>query len=180
MRWNRGVYLTLIAATLVAGACDNMPAAPDSGSPIAQYASSAFGSAERVLEEYLWDLDDSFLPLECPNGSFSDEIALEGQIYERHMLVFDGNGGLHLQMHTMPVGVRGVSTITGEEYRVQEREQRTGLKSKNGLRGSYRQVLRVFGKDSHVKYSLVFSGHYNEGPDGEMIVERDRLEIECR
>lgn len=180
MRWNRRLYLTMIAATLVAGACDNMPAAPDSASPITPYASSAAGPAERVLEEYLWDFEDSVFPLECPNGSFTDEIAVEGLLYERYMIITDANGGFHLQLHTMPVGVRGVSTITGEEYRVQERQQQTALANKNGFRGSYRQVLRMFGKESHVKFSLVSRGHYNEGPDGELIVQRDHFEIECR
>jgi hypothetical protein len=180
MRWNASVYLTLITAALVSGACDNLPAAPESGYPMAPNASSASGPAERLLQESLWDFENSRFPLECPNGSFTDEIAIEGHLYERYMMITDANGGFHLQLHTMPVGMRGVSTITGEEYRVQERQQITALANRNGLRGSYRQVVRMFGKESHLKFSLVSSGHYNEGPDGELIVQRDHFEIECR
>lgn len=173
--------MMLMVVAGITGACEELPMtlATSAGNPSA-YLDAAYGPAERVLEEYLYDMDDHVYPLECPDGSFSDEVRITGSVFERYMMIIDGSGGLHLRVHTMPVDLRGVSVHTGEQYRVQEREQRSGTKLMNGLTGSYRQTLSMFGRDSHRRFSMVFSGHYREGPDGEFVVERNQLRFECR
>lgn len=80
----------------------------------------------------------------------------------------------------MPVGVRGFGLSGGEQYRVQEREQRTNLQRGDGSTGSYRQVLRLFSKESHRSMSLVSSGNYHEDAAGERIIQRDDLRVTCR
>jgi hypothetical protein len=179
MRATLRIMLLLVAG--ITGACEKLPMTPEpyAGNPSA-YLDGATGPAERILEEYLYDMDDSVYRLECPDGSFSDDVRISGSVFERYMMIIDGSGGLHLRVHSMPVDLRGASVHTGEQYRVQEREQRSATKLRNGLTGSYRQTLSMFGRDSHRRFTMVFSGHYREGPDGEMIVERNQLEFECR
>jgi hypothetical protein len=180
MRAKRRMMLMLVVAGIT-GACEKLPMTPETAAGSASaYQHAAYGPAERVLEEYLWNMDDHVYPLECPDGSFSDDVRIEGSVFERYMLIVDGSGGLHLRIHSMPVDLSGVSVHTGEYYRVREREQRSGTKLMNGLTGSYRQTLSMFGRDSHRSFSLVFSGHYREGPDGEIVVERNQLRVECR
>ena len=180
MKAKHGIMLMLIVAGMTS-ACENLPAAPEGPAvnPSA-YRTTAFGPAERVLEEYVWDLDGIVLPLECPGGTYSDDVMIEGSVVERYMLITDGNGSAHMRVHTMPVGMRGVSVHSGEQYRVREREQRSAMQHMNGSTGSYRQTLSMFGRDSHHKFDLVFSGHYRQGPDGETVVERNQLKIDCR
>ena len=171
----------LVAIAMLA-ACDsgNSPTAPlaTRGEPsTASLASS--GGAERVVEESLYDLSDSFTEIDCQNGQVSELVDLEGQLFERFTLLYNPSGAIHLTYHTMPVGLQGVGTVSGEEYRVKEQESGVYNQNQMGATGSYRQIMKLVSSSSHSKYSLVGGGHYTINANGEISVERDKLVLKC-
>jgi hypothetical protein len=79
----------------------------------------------------------------------------------------------------MPIGVRGVGETSGEEYRVREAEHATYSQKAGGATGSFRQTLRLAGRDSGRRFRLVSFGHYAVNANGELVVDRSELRLEC-
>jgi hypothetical protein len=146
----------------------------------------ASDGAERTVFEALYDQSDSFYSFACSeDGEVIPEedgelIDIEGQIYERLVFLTDGTGEYHYQMHSMPVGLRGIGVTSGEEFRVIEADHMSGSQRSAGGTGSFHGHMKMTGKDTHRTFWLRFGGHYNVAPDGTVKVSRDNLSQECR
>ena len=170
----------LAAFAMVLAACDQLPTTPSEAAERPALATSASGSAERLVEEYLYDMSDSFFQVECPDGTQSELVALEGKIYESFALVRDAAGGIHVRFNTMPVGLRGVGVATGQEYRVFERDHFAGNQLMNGLQGSYRESFGLVAKHGGPSFVVSVKGNYKVLPTNEIVVERERVSYECK
>jgi len=171
----------LAAFASLLAACDRGPTAPgEAAAERAALAASASGSAERVVKEYLYDMSDSFTQVECPDGTQSELVALEGKIYESFALVWDAAGGVHVRFGTMPVGLRGVGVTTGQEYRVFERDHFTGNQLMTGNVGSYRESFGLVAKQGGPSFVVSIKGNYKVLPTNEFVVERERVSVECK
>ena len=154
-------------------------------------AGSAMGSApqrhgaERVVQQNLYDLSDSFFTFPCSaDGELLPEtdgelIDIEGHIFERISAVADGAGGHHFNLNTMPVGLRGVGE-SGEEFRISETDLSVANQRLDGIAGTFREELKLVGRDTHRTFWLRSSGHYLIAADGTIKVSRDTLTTECR
>ena len=168
---------SLVAAVLFAAGCDRSDKNPTGPLPVGAQLNT--GGADRFVQETLYDLTDSYTAIECEDGQSSELVALEGQIFERFTFQFNPAGNVHVGIHTMPVGLKGVGSVTGEEYRVTEHESAVYNQTQMGAVGSYRQVVKLVSSTSHSKYSLVGGGHYTINANGEISVERDKLVLKC-
>ena len=168
---------SLVAAVLIAAACDGSDKNPTG--PLPTNAQLNSGGTERYVDERFYDLSDSYFAIECSETQASELVAMQGQIFQRFTFQFNPAGNVHVAFHSMPVGVKGVGLVSGEEYRVKEQE--SSVYNQNAMRsvGSYRQILKLVGVDSHSKYSLVGGGHYTINASGEISVERDKLVLRC-
>ena len=137
------------------------------------------GGAERSVQEALYDLTGSSTQIECENGQSSELVELEGKIFERFTVIANPAGGFHATYHTMPVGLKGVGTVSGEEYRVKEQDHGAFGQTLTGLVGSYRQIMRLVGRTSGRSFSMVVRGHYTINANGEITVEREKAIFTC-
>jgi hypothetical protein len=169
--------ISLVAALLAVAGCDRSDNTPTGPLPVGAQLNT--GGAERFVQETFYDLTDSYTAIECDNGQASELIALEGKIFERFVFQFNPGGGVHVSIHTMPVGVRGVGVESGEEYRVQEQEHAAYNSSVMGGVGNYRQTVKIVGRTSGARYTLVGRGHYTVNANGELSAVRDTLVLEC-
>ncbi|HSK20254.1 MAG TPA: hypothetical protein VK912_13960 [Longimicrobiales bacterium] len=189
------IGITLIAQ--VTAGCDS-PAGPDlehaapgpmqvgeSAAHAASLAAPAPGS-ERSVSEALYDLTDVHFVFSCSeDGDVLDPgegelVRMEGSIYERMTLLRDASGGHHMTAHSMPVGLRGEGVISGEEFRVAEREHSTANVTARRFTGTYRQELKLVGQDTRRTFWIVWSGHYTVTADDRIIVQRDSEHVQCR
>ena len=171
----------LAALAMLLAACDRLPTMPNEaadGRPALGMAPT--GSAERLLEEHLYDMSDTYTQVTCPDGTESELVRLEGQIYERLTLLWDAAGGIHVRLGTMPVGLRGVGVTTGEEYRVFERDHLVGNQLMAGNVGSYRQSFGLVAEKPGASFVVSISGNYRLEPTGEVVVDRERVSVECK
>ena len=141
--------------------------------------------AERIVEEYLYELDGLYLFPCSEDGELLPDtdgelIDMDGAIYERITLTIDGSGEYHYRSNTMPIGVRGVGLISGEEFRVRESDKVAANQRLEGGTGSYREELTLVGRDTHRSYRLVSTGHYVIAADGTIKVSKGILTTECR
>lgn len=168
-------------AVAVLAACDSGDHLTAPPARVAAPASSLVqnGGAERSVEEALYDLTGSSTQIECENGQSSELVALEGQIFERFAVIDNPSGGVHVSYHTMPVGLKGVGTVSGEEYRVKEQDHGAFGQTLTGLVGSYRQIVRLVGRASGRSFSMVVRGHYRIDANGEITVEREKAIFSC-
>jgi hypothetical protein len=143
-------------------------------------------AAERIVLESLYDLTGSYYRFPCSaDGELlpieeGELIQMEGKIYERWTLVWDGSGAYHFKLNIMPTGLRGTSVETGEEFRVSEESQNTANRRLDGGSGMYREVLKMVGKDTRRVFFFVASGNYRVSSDGETIVDRSAYRLQCR
>ena len=180
--WSFARSVSLLASVVVLAACDaaEFPTAPSSAR-LQPQRGPAFqtGGTERVVEESLYDLTDSYTAIACENGEASELVALSGQIYERFTSMSTPSGASHFAYHTMPVGLRGVGTISGEEYRVKEQEHGSFSQPLMGATGSYRQVLRLDARASGRSFAMVVRGHYTINANGDLVVQREKATFIC-
>jgi hypothetical protein len=173
--------LSFLAVVTVLAACDASPLEPSVTSDSPRSASLSQGNgAERFVDEALYDLSDIFAGFECADGTVSELIELEGQIYERWSAVFNPAGGYHATLHTMPIGLRGIGTESGEEYRVKEQFHVTVSQSPMGMTGTFRSKVSLVGGVPKQTFELTIKGHWTMNANGEWVVERDTLSGVCR
>lgn len=170
--------ISLVAAALIAGACDSSDKNPTG--PLPARVALAENGADRVIQATLYDLTDSYTAIECENGQASELVALQGQIFERFTIQYNPAGNAHVGIHTMPVGVSGVGAVSGDAYRVSERESSVYHQNQEGWVGSYRQVVKLVNLRTHARYSLIGKGHYAINESGEVAVGRDKLILKCQ
>ena len=174
--------IPLFVAVIALAACDSSAgptAVPNSRAERQAGALSSVGGAERIVEESLYDMSGSYYAIECQDGQLSELVALQGQIFERWTLLYNASGGIHLGYHTMPVGLTGVGTESGEEYRVKEQEHGSFRQTLMGATGTYRQSLRLQSRTSERSFAMIVRGHYTVNANGEIAVEREEPVIAC-
>lgn len=173
--------LSFLAAVTMLAACDAGPLEPAVTTAPARPASlSQGGGAERFVEEALYDLSDTFAGFECADGFVSELIELEGQIYERWSAVHNPAGGYRAMLHTMPIGLRGIGTESGDEYRVKEQFRATVNQSPMGMTGTFRSKVSFVGGIPTRTFELTIKGHWTMNANGEWVVERDTESAVCR
>ena len=174
--------IPLLIAAIALAACDGSAgptAVLNSRAEPPVSALSSVGGAERIVEDTLYDMSGSNYAIECQDGQLSELVALHGQIFERWTLLYNASGGIHLGYHTMPVGLTGIGTESGEEYRVKEQEHGTFRQTLMGAMGSYRQTLRLQSRTSARSFKMVVRGHYTVNANGELTVEREKPVVAC-
>ena len=143
-------------------------------------------AAQRTVQESLYDLSDSIFRFACSDDGEplpideGEEVRMEGKIFERLSVLYDGAGGLHYTLDTMPVGMRGVGLTSGEEFRVSESSHAVANNRLAGGVGAYRQTLKMVGKDTQRTFWLVAYGNYVISAEGLVRTVRDILRLECR
>jgi hypothetical protein len=175
----RSIPLLIALTSVVLSGCDGPETAPTAVPPLSTGVSASAGGTERFVDEAVYDLTGSLTAIECANGQLSELVELEGQIFERFAVVSNPAGGFRATYHTMPIGLRGIGTETGEEYRVTERDNGSFGETTTGLVGSYRQVIRLRGQSSHRVFQLIVQGHYRLNANGEIKVEREKIAASC-
>ena len=135
--------------------------------------------AERYVYEALHDQEGSEVFVECADGSVSESVALTGKIFERFAVVFDPVEGQHSVYHTMPVGLSGDGTESGEEFRVRWRDHGVSSQTPMAAVNSYRHTLQFAGRTSGRRFGLVVQGHYTLNANGEVTVSREKLLAVC-
>ena len=167
---------SVMLTAILAGCCLSMSVA----------VTAQDGGAERIVLEHLYDLSDSLYSFPCSDDGEpvpeedGELIEVEGQVYERITLHTDGGEGIHYRVNTMPVGIRGVGIVSGEEFRIMEDSQFISRQRVDSLTGSYYERFKLVGKDTHRTFWLVAKGHYHIAADGTVKVSRDTLSTECR
>ena len=147
----------------------------------ANASSSTAGTtgAERYVYEALHDLQGSEVYVECADGSVSEPVSLTGKIFERFAVVFDPAEGEHSVYHTMPVGLAGVGSVSGEEFRVRWRDHGVSSQTPMATVNSYRHTLQFAGRTSGRTFGLVVQGHYTINANGDVTVSREKLLAAC-
>ena len=173
--------IPLLVAVLALAACEQpkTPTAPAAAVPLPATAPASVGSAERWVEERLFDVAGSFVGVECTDGRLSELVELQGEIFERFTVVSNPAGGFHAVYHTMPIGLRGTGAESGEDFRVKWRDHGSFGQTTMGLVGTYRQVLELVGQTSGREFSLIVKGHYTINANGTIVVEREALAADC-
>jgi hypothetical protein len=148
-------------------------AVANAGASIGHDALPAQGNSsgsERTLVETLYDRSGSIFMFACTADGEplpideGEPVAIEGQVFERLMFVTDAAGGLHYTLKTMPVGLRGVGLISGEEFRVVENQKQMSNQKIDKLTGTF---------------WLAFNGNYSISADGVVKSERNVERILC-
>ena len=153
-------------------------------SPVGHAAAQT--GAERTVVESFYDLTDSFYTFPCTaDGQLlpitdGELLQMEGLLYERWTTVLDGNGEYHTNINVMPVGMRGISVDTGEEFRVSEENRTVANQRVEGGSGMFRQVIKMTGKDTHRQFILVAAGNYTITRDGVIVTDRFVYSEGCR
>ena len=109
----------------------------------------------------------------------SELVELEGQIFERFTVVSNPAGGFHAVYQTMPIGLKGTGADSGEEFRAKVQDHGSFGQTTIGLVGTYRQVLKLVSTTSDRSFSLIVKGHYTINANGEIVVEREKIGIDC-
>ena len=171
--------IALLTATVFLAACDGDSADPTSprATPRAIPESSS-SSVERWEEEWVSDFDGVFTKFFCEDGTETELVALTGQLYQRHSTKLNPTGTYTMTSHTMPIGLRGIGTETGHEYRVDEQQHYAVSQREVGYTGSIRQVILLKNRVTMETYKLVSRSHYVVTPNG-MEMQRDSERWEC-
>lgn len=173
--------LSLVAAAVVVSACDGLPVQPttnDLNGTAAVPSLSNSGATPEVIES-LYDLSDVFAGIICDDGTESELIALQGQVYERWQTVLTPVGDVHSVFTTMPIDVKGTGTETGEEYRITYHDVGAWNQRETGYAGGYRSVTKFVGVDSKQEFSIITVGRLVVNANGEYMVDRHIEKGEC-
>jgi hypothetical protein len=106
-------------------------------------------------------------------------VALQGQLHQRNSVTINPSGAIIMTSHTRAVGVRGVGTVTGQEYRSKEQGHAAVSQREVGYAGTIRQVVELTNRDAMQTFKLVTIAHFVVTPDGRLVVERETVRSEC-
>jgi len=174
---------TVALLATVASACDRAPTSPSSlvaAQRTASLSANTTGGAEREIVERLSDFTDALVSFPC-GDEYTEQVRMEGAIFERYTITRDGSGGIHALIHTMPIGLRGIGLSTGAEYRISEREH--GVFNQGAMEqtvSSYQSRLVVSAPEIHLRAALVVGGRFVVNANGELIIDRPVLRSECQ
>jgi hypothetical protein len=168
--------MSFVAIAFLLAACDQS-AAPTAPRVVAPRTAS--NAVERMQEEYISTFDGSFTQFVCEDGTESELVELFGQIYHRNSSTYNPSGAILVTSHSMPIGLRGVGTVSGQEYRVREQEHMAVSQREIGYAGTLRQVFVLTAQESMETFKLVTIAHYVVTPDGKVVVQRQTEHSEC-
>ena len=182
--WARFAALATLIPAVTLAACDAVTPTESSNprtfaSATTPSRSAAAAGAERIVYEELYDQEGSEVYVECTDGSVSESVVLTGKLFERFTVVIDPVEGQHSVYHTMPVGLSGVGTVSGEEFRVSWRDHGVSNQSPMAEGNSYHYRLQFVGRTSGRRFGLVVRGRYTLNANGEVTVYREKLIAEC-
>jgi hypothetical protein len=175
--------IPLLAALIALAACGESATGPEARSEaraaLPTQAVSSTAGAERIVEESLYDMSDSYVSIACDDGRESELVVLEGAVYERFTLLYTPADGIRVGYHTMPVGLRGIGAESGEEYRVKEQDHGSFGQTTMGAVGTYRQSFKLVGRTSGQVFELDVKGHYTVNANGQLTVQREKAVTIC-
>ena len=169
----------LVAVAVVLAACESQPTAPAASPSVSPLPTKAASSVERTVETSLSSFEGVLTQFICEDGTTSELIALEGELFTRNTTTLNPSGTYTLTSHSMPVGVRGVGLESGQEYRVYEQTHYAVSQRDVAYSGTYRNVILLRGRESMEAFKLVTIAHYVVTPDGRVVVERQTVHSEC-
>jgi hypothetical protein len=180
----RFAALAALIPIIALAACDaaipTESSTPRTIAPASVASSSATATGVvRLVYEGLHDLDGTELFVECADGTVSETVVLTGKIFERFTAVTDPAGGEHSVYHTMPVGLAGVGSVSGEEFRVSWRDHGVSNRTPMAMVNSFRYTLQFVGLTSKRSFGVIAQGHYTLNANGEVTVSREKLVSEC-
>jgi len=165
--------LPFAAAALLLGACADTPTAPAATSA-PQLNVAGENGAFRYTHDELYDFaGDSYTQFTCEDGTESEPIQLFGQLFERYTFMQTPSGRVQYVSSTMPVGMYGVGLVSGQGYRVVEREQMTVHYDENDKGGgSLHETLILRAKDTRETFGITYLVQWRFAGPGDMIVNR--------
>ena len=160
------------AAALLLGACADAATAPAPSAPQLNVADE--NGAFCYTHDELYDFaGDSYTQFTCEDGTESEPIQLFGQLFERYTFMQTPSGHVQYVSSTMPVGMYGVGLVSGQGYRVVEREQMTVHYDENDKGGgSLHETLILRAKDTRETFGITYLVQWRFAGPGDMIVNR--------
>lgn len=180
--------LAAVAFFAVAAACSEASTGPvprspngktDKSSPALILASQDAG-ARREVREQLYDLAGSVVMLPCGEYGLTEEVAIEGKIFEKVQWIDDAAGGVHITSSWMPIGIRGVGLESGAEYRIAERENIAYNGTQMGATNAYRYSLTWQAQELGTRGTWTIESKVIVNANGEYVVERGNVGATCR
>ena len=177
---------SLAAALLLLAACDATPVGPrlattaPSRTTVVAATSEAPGEDPREEREYVYDMDGSVVTFFCADGRESEPVALSGRIRERETYVSTPDGTVRFRLHAKPDGLEGVGTVTGQPYRVVEREQTWGHYAERGVVGLHRTVWTLRARDTMETFTLTYTLRFTMDENRDIVFSREWERAECR
>ena len=171
--------MSVALLAVLVSACERAPTSP-TNAVSARLATSTSRGAEREVIERIYDFTDALVAFPC-GDNYTEQVRMEGQIFERYTITRDESGGYHSLIHTMPIGLRGIGLTTGAEYRITQREH--GVFHAGAMeqtQSSYQSLLRVSAPAIGLRASLVLGGKFVVNANGELVFERPILRADCR
>ena len=169
---------------LLVGACTDAPTSPVRDATVAPSApvfSTTATGVERWVDEELYDLTGSLVAYPCGEDGYTEQILMEGKVFQKYSVTWDASGGVHALIHSMPIGLRGIGQITGAEYRVAEREHGVFNQGTMGQTTStYQSFLTFSSPELGVRGRLILGGRFVVNANGEVIFERPILRADCQ
>ena len=173
-----GVSAAVLFLVAIAGACDRAPTSP-ARTTVPAAASLAAGGIDRDVQEHLSDFTDAIVAYPCGDG-YTEQIRMEGKVFTRWTLTYDGSGRLHSLTHSMPIGLRGVGVSSGAEYKITEREHGTfNQGAMDQTTSVYKSFLNFSAPSIHARGRLILGGTFVVNANGEVIIERPTLQADC-
>lgn len=172
--------IALVTAAVLLAACDGDSADPTSprAAPRAVPGSHS-SSVDRDYEEWVSDFEGVTTYFVCADGTESEGVALEGQLHSRNTTIATPVGSYIMTSHTLAKGLRGIGTVTGQEYRVREQDLYAVSQREVGYAGTHRLVYELTGKVSMETFKLLVVQHWVITPDGRFVVESEQVRSEC-
>jgi hypothetical protein len=173
--------LSLAAVTLLLGACADAPTAPIASAPRLDVAGDEKGAQRYTYDELYEFGGDSYVQFTCEDGTESEPVQLFGQIFERYTFMQTPSGRLQYVSSTMPVGLYGIGLVSGQEYRVVEREHysvRYDEDDQGG--GSLHETILLRATDTHETFGITYLVQWRFAGSGDMIVNRWKELERCK
>ena len=170
------------AALLLLAACDATPVAPrptPTAAPARVTAVDNTNDAPSRANEIVYDLEGSVVTFWCSDGRESEPVALSGRIREKTTSIGTPDGTVRFRLHAIPDGLQGVGTVTGQPYRVVEREQTWGHYAERGVVGLRRTVWTLRARDTMETYTLTYTQRFTMDENRDIVFLREWERADC-
>ena len=171
-------FAGLAATVALAAACDSTPTAPAEAVLLDQGAAVA-AQPERVVEEYVYDLDGVQIVGWCGDYEVGEPVALTGRIVETIVVTQLPNGLDQVSVSAMPVDVAGTGVESGDPYQVIAQDRYSGRASEGGAGGRYSYRIWFRNRITGATFYFTTTGVYRLDESENIIVERERERSSC-